>query len=422
MSPRIIQAQLLIERHRPVEAENVLRQELAENPQNAFAHSLLALSLSMQKKYAEATTEARIGTRLAPTSGYGYHILSLILFRAGEIDLAQGAIQEAIRLNPEEARYYETLGQLYLNKEDWQNALKYADEGLRIDALNVECANIRAIALIHLGRREEAARTIDTTLERAPEDARTHANQGWALLHRNQPQQAMHHFQEALRLQPDMHWAQQGIVEALKARNPIYRVMLGYFLWMSRLTPQQRWGVVIGLFIGAQVVRTLQEAHPQLTPILTPITWLYIIFVFLAWTSQPLFDLLLRFNRLGRLALSPKKIVASNWMAVVLLIAAGMLILSLLPANITIRGPLQGAALKTLVMILPVAGIFYSDSPRNRNILLVYTLVLTVVLILSFITSLHPMPFDDTSDQFDLYFWFGWVGYTWLATYLLSRR
>ena len=61
------------------------------------------------------------------------------------------------------------------------------------------------------------------------------------VLHQAQPKAALEHFREALRLDPNLQYAQAGIVEALKARNPIYRWMLGYFLWMGRLSDRAKW-------------------------------------------------------------------------------------------------------------------------------------------------------------------------------------
>lgn len=42
------------------------------------------------------------------------------------------------------------------------------------------------IALVNLGRNQEAGAAIQTNLAKDPENAATHANQGWALLHRGE--------------------------------------------------------------------------------------------------------------------------------------------------------------------------------------------------------------------------------------------
>ena len=90
------------------------------------------------------------------------------------------------------------------------------------------------MALVQLGRKDEAQQTLGSALANDPENALTHANQGWALLHRGDHAKALEHFREALRIDPELDWARAGIVEALKARHLIYRVMLRFFLWMGR--------------------------------------------------------------------------------------------------------------------------------------------------------------------------------------------
>src|SRR5581483_7555851 len=126
-------------------------------------------------------------------------------------------------------------------------------------------------ALVKLGRKTEAASTIDGALQRDPENARSHANQGWTYLHRGEPKLAMVHFREALRIDPTLDWARAGMVEALKAHNVIYRWVLRYFLFMSRLNKQARWGILIGGYIGYRVALNVAQTNPTLAPYLWPI-------------------------------------------------------------------------------------------------------------------------------------------------------
>ena len=90
------------------------------------------------------------------------------------------------------------------------------------------------------------------------------------------PLKAMEHFREALRLDPEMEWARAGIVEAMKARNFVYRWMLAYFLWMARLDSRVRWGLVIGAPGGEQPHLAAGGGRtPALAPLLLPILFAY---------------------------------------------------------------------------------------------------------------------------------------------------
>ena len=188
------------------------------------------------KRHEEAIREAQTAVHLVPDLPNGYYVLGHVLDDVRRFREAEAAAREAIRLNPEDADYYALLASLRFQQGHWADALGYAEQGLAQEPDNLSCGNLRGMALVQLGRRDEAGMAIQGTLAKDPENAVAHANQGWAMLHRGDHAGALTHFKEALRLKPDMEWARQGILEALRARNPVYRILLNYFLWMSRLS------------------------------------------------------------------------------------------------------------------------------------------------------------------------------------------
>src|SRR5262249_2143492 len=158
-------------------------------------------------------------------------------------DEAEVAIAEAIRLNPLDADYHQLLAGVRYEQRRWPDALAAAQEGLRLDPEHVGCNNMRALALVKLGRQGEPGRTPEPSLARDPDNAMTHANMGWALLEKAETAKSLDHFREALRLDPELEWARAGIVEALKARYLIYRWILHYFLWMQKLSHKAQWAI-----------------------------------------------------------------------------------------------------------------------------------------------------------------------------------
>lgn len=213
-----------------------------------------------------------------------------------------------------------------MNQRRWQEALDAAEEGLALDAEDVACNNLRAMALVKLGRRDEAGVTIRDTLSRDPDNAWTHANQGWALLHESKPREALEHFREALRLEPQLEFARAGIVEALKARFFVYRLMLRFFLWMNSHGARFQWAIILGGYIGYRLLLSYLQAHPNLEPLALPLIIVYVGFASLSWLGDPFFNLLLRFDRFGKFALSPDQVRASNWMALCLVATIVVLI------------------------------------------------------------------------------------------------
>ena len=198
----------------------------------------------------------------------------------------------------------------------------------------------------------------------------THANQGWTLLHQGQPKKALEHFRESLRLDPENEWARQGIVEALKARNFIYAIMLRYFLFMSKFRRQGQWAIVLGAYFGAQVLGGIGRSNPGLRPWILPLQILYVVFALMSWIASPLFNLMLRVNRFGRLALSREQTVASNWLGLCLLLA----LVSLGGWFETeFYSPWLFAALVFGLLALPVSAIYRCQSGWPRLTMALYT-------------------------------------------------
>ena len=181
MNPHIQRARLLLSQSKFQLAEDELRQALSEDTNNAEAHALLALCLVERKEYQQATEEAQQAIAAEPDEALGFRAMSHVMFNRNRLNEAREAIDNAIRIQPWESSHYSQLAAICFQQSQWQAALNAAEQGLECDAEDVECTNYRAMALVKLGRREEASTTIDAALAHEPDNAITHANQGWAL-------------------------------------------------------------------------------------------------------------------------------------------------------------------------------------------------------------------------------------------------
>jgi len=416
LDKHLAQAQLLLHTRRYKDAESALRQALAAAPNDAHAHALLALALYYQDRNDEALRESRTAIGLAPDADYGHYVRALILLDQNRTDDALRSIREALRLDPNDAMYHAVVSRIHMRKRAWKSALAAAAAGLQCDPEHVTCLNLQAMALVRLGRKVEAEAPLAAALARDPENALTHTNHGWALLHADKVQAAFAAFREALRLDPTSSWAREGIVEALKARNWLYRLLLRYFLWMSRLTEDEQWGVV-GVFHGIRVaLRVAARAFPPLWLVVFPILLLFRFFAFLTWVADPLFALLLRFDRFGRLALSAEDMVASTWMAVCLLSAEFGVLFALLTRNWGFLALTVGA----LALLAPVAGVFHARKGTERIVLSVFAAGLALLVLLACVAAVigHPVALGFAA-LLAAVFGFGWVVYSWVANLVI---
>jgi Tfp pilus assembly protein PilF len=293
-------SQLLIDQGRYDQAEKELRQALSLEPDYAPAHGLLAVCLSEQKQHAEALQEIGLAIALRPAYPRFHFIQSGILRQQRNLDAATQAILEALRLNPDDADFYAQLGSFQHDQQKYTEALKSVEQGLSIDAEHVWSMSLRLLTLLKLGQIAQAEADINGALALAPTHSFLHAARGWIFLHQNQIPAAMNSFKEALRLDPSQEWARLGLLEALKARNWLYRCFLWIELVQLRLTTWQK------------VVFAALLVLPQTRAIL-------ILSLFFIAFSKPLFTFCLGFDSYGRLVLSQKEKTQNRWVLIVLL-------------------------------------------------------------------------------------------------------
>jgi Tfp pilus assembly protein PilF len=387
MSVHLSRAELLIHQDRFELAEEQLRLALAEGTDTAMAHALLALCLIEQDKLDEAASEAQQAIHDAPDEELAFYVMALVQYKRHRLDDAQVTIEEAIRLNPSDAQNFSLLSMVEADRYRWPAALAAAEQGLECDPDHIGCNNLRAIALVKLGRKAEAGQSIDAALAKNPENAVTHANQGWTLLHQQQPREAMKHFREALRLEPNQEWARLGIIEAMKARFFLYRWLLTMFLWLSRFPPKVQLALMLGLVFGRTLLASLIEMVPILAPLALPLSVAYVLFVWMTWTASALSNLVLRLDSFGRLVLNPSERLESTLVGVCLILCILCGSTSLLFDREMAHLPWM-AALLYLGLMLPLTATFRQPAGR-RQWFAAYTAGVLVCIVIATYQSLN---------------------------------
>ena len=326
MSAHLQRAHVLLAQSRPADAERELLPALASAPDSAEVHALLAICRIRLERAAEALPCATTAIGLAPAWAFTHYVHALVLRDLKKFKAALDAVAEAIRIDSHDADHFTLQASIHLQRDDWTAALASADEALRLNPEDNTAANLRAMALVRLGRKDEAVHTVSQNLSRDPNDAFSHANQGWNALHRNDPLRAQEHFREALRLDASLDYARQGLLEALKARNPVYRVMLAYFLWSGRASQKIQWAFIIGVIFGNRIIGNLSDANPQLAWFFVPLQVLFYAFIYLSWTAGPMFNFALLFDRFGRHVLTQRERNAALIFGASFLIALAILV------------------------------------------------------------------------------------------------
>lgn len=238
-------------------ATTEFRKELAQNPDNSSAMSMLALSLNYDHKPKEALEQAQAAVAADPERGFVHYALAcitmgtpwqwskfyffnrlrLVSYRR-RLRRARRFGLEAVRLDPYNVVFLAFMSAIELDLRRPKKSLDWAEKGLAVRANDVRCTNLRARALAKLGRREEARQTFKGALALDPDSAATRYQGGWTHLHVGDADQAVEHFQESVRLDPNNSSAHRGlraakIIAATRTRRKLayIGVAIGFAAW-----------------------------------------------------------------------------------------------------------------------------------------------------------------------------------------------
>ncbi len=410
---RLSKVEILFHQKKFKEAENTLSDLLSEDSNNIHYLSLLAEIYLRQDKndLANSIIDRAIG--LSPDTPNLFYIKSLIAIQQERLSDAENHINQAIKMDPYDADYFALLAKIKLDRKQFDDALETANQALAIDAENLLALNTRSTTLIKLNRTEESFETIEGALRNGPNNAYTHSNYGWVLLEKGEHKKAREHFKEALMNDPTFNYAQIGMIEALKATNPVYRIFLQYSFWMSKLTSKYQWGVIIGFYIVYRLLRSLAQNNEALQPYLTPLIILLALMAFSTWVITPISNLFLRFNKYGQSLLDKKEKMSSNFVASSLRIFAVGILLYFTLSDVRFLT----IAFFGFAMMLPLS-LMFSPS-KYKNAFMNYSLTMAFVGIigisLTFIT-------DALFNMMSVIFIFGFIGFQLIANFLLIKE
>jgi tetratricopeptide (TPR) repeat protein len=406
---RISKVSILIKQKRYAEAERMLKELVAADSTDVQCLALLAEVNLLQDRLDVARNIVSNAIGIAPDEPVLFYIKSRIAMEEEKYQDAEQDIRQALALEPGDADYVALLAHINVTRKQYQEGLDIANKALEIDAENLLALNTRSTALLKLNRSQESFNTIEGALREAPNNAYTHANYGWGLLEKGDRKKALEHFREALKSDPNFKYAQSGMVEALKASNPIYRLFLKYAFWMSNLTSKYQWFVIIGFYFGTKALRTLANANEALAPFLMPVIIVLTLVAFSTWVINPIGNLFLRFSKYGQFLLDKEEKMSSNFVAISFVLC----VLGLAAYFALSDDRYLVVAAFGFAMMAPF-GVMFSPS-KYKLALLAYAVVMIIVgglaILVTFITG-------ELFNLLTVVFIFGFVAYQWIYNFV----
>ena len=385
MSSHFTRAQQLRERGRHDEAVATLLAHLAHQPEDPIAFIELALNRTeLTGQLTQALADARTATGLMPGAAFPLSLQSRILSQLERSKEALPLAESALALDPEFGHAINSQCLALIGLSRWKEAETSARRALGIDADDETASNLLAHVLRKQNRLDESEDESKRRLARDPENAFSFANSGWAALQRGDIKGAESHFKEALRIDPEMEHARDGLKQSYRARSAFFRAFLKWSFFLQRFSANHRIAIIIGLVVGFKVLRALAASvHPLLV---IPVALAYYLFVFGSWLASGLANFFLLRDPVARLSLDRSEKVEGAVMGVLffaglaglvagfsltihpLAVFCGVMMLTALPASMVFTNPSRkGQAVFGLIStaILLIGGVMAFDVAAN---------------------------------------------------------
>src|SRR5271166_4126010 len=212
----------------PHQAQQVDRQALRADPDNADALSRLGAACLMLGQFSEAATNFQKALRLRPHQAEGYKNLGIALARQGNLVEAVARFQQALELKPDLADVQLNLGNALREQGRLDEAVARYQQVLRPEPNSPEAHHNLGIALARQGRLDEAVTCYQQALRLKPDYPDAHNNLGIVLEKQDKLDEAMARYQQALRLKPDYPDAHNNLGIVLEKQDKLDEAMARY--------------------------------------------------------------------------------------------------------------------------------------------------------------------------------------------------
>lgn len=386
MSSDLQRASLLRERGRHEEAVAFLLTHLAQHPEDPWVFIELALNRSeIPGQINQALEDVRTATGLMPAEAFPLSLQSRILTDLDRDKEALSLAESALALDPEFEHAWNSKCLALIGLSRWKDAEQCARTALALDADDETASNLLAHTLRLQNRLDESEEESNRRLARNPDNAFSFASAGWAALQRGDVPGAEAKFKEALRIEPDMEYAREGLKHSYRARSAFFRLFLKWMFFVQRFSENHRTLLIISLVVGFNIMKRVASAiHPLLV---VPVVVVYYTFLFGSFLSNGLANFFMLKDPVARLSLDRSE--KAEGIAVGILVFGGLLGLI---AGFTIPlYPLAAIGGTMLATALPASMLFTNPSTKGKAVFGLITLAsLATGAVMAFDISTHP--------------------------------
>ncbi|MEX0964734.1 MAG: tetratricopeptide repeat protein [Pseudohongiellaceae bacterium] len=205
-SPSNEQLQHVLQLYREENLQQALlaiEQLLASFPNSSLLHNILGATQLGLADIDAAIKSYQQAVRIQPNEAKTYFNLAIALTEKDDLDGAITCYKQALKLDPDYINAYINMGNAHKDAGDLVKAIDSYQQALRIDPDCAEVYNNLANALKDKGELEQAINSYRQAIQIRRDYAEAYNNLGSALKEKGSLEQAINSYQQALALRPD---------------------------------------------------------------------------------------------------------------------------------------------------------------------------------------------------------------------------
>ena len=213
-------AGVLREQGRRDEAEALMGRARELRPNDPATLQNIAEALRKEQRYEEALAAYRDVQAVAPDYALAYAGMGDTLFRLKRFEESLAAMDQAFALRPGPrvaGPLHSLAGQAAQHLDRIDEAAHHYAEAVRINPR--DGSSLDRLALVRFGQKQyqEALVLYRNLLELTPDSAQTHSNLGATLYYLGRADEALHHLERAVEIDPNLETARAGLEALLRA-------------------------------------------------------------------------------------------------------------------------------------------------------------------------------------------------------------
>jgi tetratricopeptide (TPR) repeat protein len=247
------------------------RDQLALYPGNLLLYRKLFMAYFQMNKGKEARETAEQMLRLFPEEPISYVSAGQLQKRMMQTSRALAYFQQARMLRPDSAFIIGCVAITQLSLKHYQEAIQAADEGLQEDPTEMNCLIAAARAHMQLDMHAAAGDHMQELLKHHPDSFEAHAVAGEWFKRANMTENAIEHFSEAMRIEPERVRALAEHDLFLLEHFPTYYqankdslkkflLIEGLFIAVALFAMYKKWQWVLILFITFMLLHGIDFA------------------------------------------------------------------------------------------------------------------------------------------------------------------